>query len=240
MKSNLRLFAIATLLVACTAALAHAQAFTATVLGTITDPGQGVLPGVTVTITNLQNGQTWTTSADAEGRYIVPLLPPGTYRVVAELQGFKRSVREPITLQVNQQQRADFTLDLGAVTEDVVVTAELPMVQTNTATVGTVVTARQTSELPLNGRNFLQLNLLVPGTLPATKGTTLQTQGGAINVHGMRESSNFFWLDGIDNTTQAIGQLIVNPPTYAVEEFRVMSPTYSAEFGRTAGAQINV
>ena len=105
------------------------------------------------------------------------------------------------------------------------VTAELPMVQTNTATVGTVVNSKETQELPLNGRNFLQLNLLVPGALPSTKGTTLATQGGAINVHGMRESSNFFWLDGIDNTTQAIGQLIVNPPTYAIEEFRVMSPT---------------
>jgi len=230
----------AVVIVAATASLVRAQAFTATLLGTVSDSGGGVLPGATITITNTGNGQEWTAVADPQGRYTVPLLPPGTYRVAAELQGFKRSVREPIPLQVNQQQRADFTLDLGAMSEEVHVIADLPMVQTNTATVGTVVTARETSDLPLNGRNFLQLNLLVPGTLPSTKGTTLQTQGGAINVHGMRESSNFFWLDGIDNTTQAIGQLIVNPPTYAVEEFRVMSPTYSAEFGRTAGAQINV
>src|SRR5687767_4981381 len=198
------------------------------------------MPGAIVTVTNLGTAQERTVTTDAQGRYTVPLLPPGQYRVSAELEGFKRGVREPITLQVNQLQRADFTLDVGAMSEEVVVTAELPMVQTNTATVGTVVTQKETSELPLNGRNFLQLNLLVPGTLPATKGTTLGTQGGAINVHGMRESSNFFWLDGIDNTTQAIGQLIVNPPTYSIEEFRVMSPTYSAEFGRTAGAQINV
>lgn len=222
------------------ASLGFAQAFTASLLGTVYDADRGVLPGATVTVTNIDTGQERTVASDQEGRYAVPLLPPGQYRVVAELQGFRRAVREPISLSVNQQQRADFTLDVGAINEEVIVTAELPMVQTATATVGTVVNQKETSELPLNGRNFLQLNLLVPGALPSTKGTTLATQGGAINVHGLRESSNFFWLDGIDNTTQAIGQLIVNPPTYSIEEFRVMSPTYSAEFGRTAGAQINV
>ncbi|MBA3269765.1 MAG: TonB-dependent receptor [Acidobacteria bacterium] len=223
-----------------TVPLVHGQGFTAALVGTVFDSEGGVLPGVTITVTNLDTGQERELVTDSEGRYGVPLLPPGRYRASAGLAGFRRALREPIPLNVNQQQRADFTLEVGAVTEDVVVTAELPMVQTNTATVGTVVTNKETTELPLNGRNFLQLNLLVPGALPSTKGTTLGTQGGAINVHGLRESSNFFWLDGIDNTTQAIGQLIVNPPTYAISEFRVMSPTYSSEFGRTAGAQINV
>ena len=167
-----------------------------------------------MTITNLGTGQEWTAVTDTVGRYTLPLLPPGSYRVATAIQGFKSSTREPVTIQVNQQQRVDFTLEVGALSEQVTVTAELPIVQTNTATVGTVVNSKETQELPLNGRNFLQLNLLVPGALPSTKGTTLATQGGAINVHGMRESSNFFWLDGIDNTTQAIGQLIVNPPTY--------------------------
>ncbi len=222
------------------ATAASGQAFTAALVGTIFDSDRGVLPGATVTVTNIETGQERAVVTNDEGRYSVPLLPPGQYRAAAELQGFRRAVREPIPLNVNQQQRADFTLEVGQVNEEIVVTADLPLVQVNTATVGTVVTQKETSELPLNGRNFLQLNLLVPGALPATKGTTLGTQGGAINVHGLRESSNFFWLDGIDNTTQAIGQLIVNPPTYAIDEFRVMSPTYSAEFGRTAGAQINV
>lgn len=235
-----RLLALASLLAAGTASAVYGQAFTATLVGTVVDSDGGVLPGTTITVTNVETGQERTVVTNEEGRYNVPLLPPGQYRAAAELQGFRRAVREPIALNVNQQQRADFTLEVGAVTEEVLVTAELPLVQTNTATVGTVVTRKETSELPLNGRNFLQLNLLVPGALPATKGTTLGTQGGAINVHGLRESSNFFWLDGIDNTTQAIGQLIVNPPTYSIGEFRVMSPTYSAEFGRTAGAQINV
>jgi hypothetical protein len=235
-----RWLTLATLLTAGTAPAVYGQAFTATLVGTVIDSDGGVLPGTTITVTNVETGQERAVVTNEEGRYNVPLLPPGQYRAAAELQGFRRAVREPIALNVNQQQRADFKLEVGAVTEEVLVTAELPLVQTNTATVGTVVTQKETSELPLNGRNFLQLNLLVPGALPATKGTTLGTQGGAINVHGLRESSNFFWLDGIDNTTQAIGQLIVNPPTYSIGEFRVMSPTYSAEFGRTAGAQINV
>lgn len=240
MTSFGRHWTLALLLTAATASAVYGQAFTATLVGTVVDSDGGVLPGTTITITNIGTGQERAVVTNEEGRYNVPLLPPGQYRAAAELQGFRRAVREPIALNVNQQQRADFKLEVGAVSEEILVTAELPLVQINTATVGTVVTQKETSELPLNGRNFLQLNLLVPGALPATKGTTLGTQGGAINVHGLRESSNFFWLDGIDNTTQAIGQLIVNPPTYSIGEFRVMSPTYSAEFGRTAGAQINV
>jgi hypothetical protein len=175
MKLRTRDLILAAAVVACAPLLVRAQAFTARLLGTVADSGGGVLPGATITITNTGNGQEWTAVADGQGQYTVPLLPPGTYRVSAELQGFKRGVREPISLQVNQQQRADFTLDLGSMTEEVVVKGELPMVQTSTATVGIVVTAKETSELPLNGRNFLQLNLLVPGTLPSTKGTTLQT-----------------------------------------------------------------
>ena len=240
MPQVLRRLALAFALVAALATSVLGQAFTASVIGTITDGDGGVLPGVTVTVTNNATGQARTAVSDEAGRYSMPLLPPGTYRIGAELTGFKTAVRDAVRLEVNQQQRADFTLEIGAISEQITVTAELPIVQTNTATVGTVVSSKEAQELPLNGRNFLQLNLLVPGALPSTKGTTLATQGGAINVHGMRESSNFFWLDGIDNTTQAIGQLIVNPPTYSIAEFRVMSPTYSAEFGRTAGAQVNV
>jgi hypothetical protein len=240
MRTHLRRLTFAVLLVLTGVSLASGQAFTASITGTVSDSDGGIVPGTTVTVTNLGTGQDWTATTDSAGHYTLPLLPPGTYRVATVLQGFKSATREPVPIQVNQQQRVDFTLEVGQLSEQVTVTATLPMVQTSTATVGTVVTSKETQELPLNGRNFLQLNLLVPGALPSTKGTTLSTQGGAINVHGMRESSNFFWLDGIDNTTQAIGQLIVNPPTYAIEEFRVMSPTYSSEFGRTAGAQINV
>src|SRR3712207_4851144 len=126
---------LALALAADTATRLEAQGFTAALLGTITDSDGGVLPGVTVTVTNLEPGQERVVVTDTQGRYTLPLLPPGQYRASAELPGFRRAVREPITLNVNQQQRADFTLAVGILSEEVIVTAELPMVQTNTATV---------------------------------------------------------------------------------------------------------
>ena len=220
--------------------LAWGQGFSASVLGTVTDNSGGLVPKANVTVTNLGTGQQAKLLTDANGSFQAPLLPPGTYRVAVEMQGFKRSVVEPVTLNVDERQRLDFKLELGAVSENVTVSAEVAQIQTENATVGTAVTTQQVTELPLNGRNFLQLNLLVPGAQAGVKNTTLSTQGGAIEVHGLRENSNYFWVDGIDNTTQAIGQYVVNPPTYTIQEFRVMSPTYDAEFGRTAGAQVNV
>ncbi len=219
---------------------ASAQTFTGTFVGTVNDSTGAALPKASITVTNLETSATRSVLTDASGNYLVTLLPPGNYKITVEAKGFKKTVRESVPLQVNQEQRVDFSMAVGQVSEEVVVSTELPLVQTESATVGTVVEQREVTELPLNGRNFLQLNLLVPGTLPGAKGSQLGTQGGSINVHGLREASNFFWMDGIDNTTMAIGQLVVNPPTYTVQEFKVQSPTYSAEFGRTAGAQINV
>lgn len=217
-----------------------AQTFTGTFVGTVTDASGAGVVGATVTITNIETSAQRTVNTDASGGFVVTLLPPGNYKIVAEMKGFKKAVHESVLLEVDQQQRVDSTLAVGEVSEQVIVNEGVPLVQTESATVGTVVEQREVTELPLNGRNFLQLNLLVPGTLPGAKGSQLGTQGGSINVHGLREASNFFWLDGIDNTTQAIGQLVVNPPTYTVQEFKVQSPTYAAEFGRTAGAQINI
>lgn len=219
---------------------ASAQTFTGTFVGTVTDATGAGVASATVTIVNLETSAARSVSTDGNGSFVVTLLPPGNYKITVEVKGFKRAVRESVGLEVDQQQKVDFTLAVGDVSEQVIVNEDIPLVQTESATVGTVVEQREVTELPLNGRNFLQLNLLVPGALPGAKGSQLGTQGGSINVHGLREASNFFWLDGIDNTTQAIGQLVVNPPTYTVQEFKVQSPTYAAEFGRTAGAQINV
>lgn len=228
------------LLVALLVSQANAQTFTGTFDGTVTDASGAGVVGATVTITNIETSAQRTVNTDASGSFAVTLLPPGHYKIVVEMKGFKKAVHESVLLEVNQEQRVDSTLAVGEVSEQVIVSEGVPLVQTESATVGTVVEQREVTELPLNGRNFLQLNLLVPGTLPGAKGSQLGTQGGSINVHGLREASNFFWLDGIDNTTQAIGQLVVNPPTYTVQEFKVQSPTYAAEFGRTAGAQINI
>jgi hypothetical protein len=217
-----------------------AQGFTATVSGTVTDSSGAALPGASVTVTNLGTGQTQILKADSSGRYEALLLPPGNYRVEADMPGFKQVVRQPVMLQVDQRQQLDFPMDPGQVGQSVTVTADASQVQTENATVGTAVTREQTAELPLNGRSFLQLDLLIPGAQSTVSGSNLSGEGGSIEVHGMREDSNYFWVDGMDNTTQAIGEYVVNVPPFTIEEFRVMSPTYDAEFGRTAGAQINV
>jgi len=170
---------------------AWGQAFSGSIMGTVTDNTGAVAPQAIVKITNLATGTIQSLMTDGSGDYTVSLLPPGDYRVAAEGSGFKRAVREPVTLLVDQRQRIDFSLELGQVTEAVNVSAAASQVQADTATVGTEVGQVQSSELPLNGRNFLQLDLLVPGAQPDVKGSNLYGEGGSIEVHGLREISNY-------------------------------------------------
>jgi hypothetical protein len=222
------------------AGLSWGQGFTASVLGTVTDTTGAVVPTAIVTATNLATAAKAAVSTDAAGSYTLLQLRPGDYQVAVEAPGFKRAVQSKVTLQVDQRQLLDFKLELGQVSDSVSVSAEAAGIQAETATVGAAMTNLQTSELPLNGRNFLQLNQLIPGTQPQVKGSNLSTQGGGIEVHGLPETANNFWLNGVDNSTITIGQYVANIPVYSIEEFRVMSPTYDAEFGRQPGAQVNV
>jgi len=192
--------------------------------------------GAAVTVTNNGTGVKRVVLTNTYVQYTVPQLPPGQYTVSVEAKNFKAATSAPTELQVDQQLRLDFALQVGAVNESVTVTAEDEQLQTENATVGTAVTSAQTTELPLNGRQFFQLNLLVPGSAPQVQGSNLSGEGGSFEVHGLRETSNYFWIDGVDNTTQAVGEVVINPPEYSIQEFRVMSPTYDAQFGRTAGA----
>jgi hypothetical protein len=216
------------------------QGFTSSVLGTVTDTSGAIISQAAVTVTNRSTGTTTKTVTDSGGHYTVPELPPGDYSVTVESPGFKTATRTPVSLQVDERQPIDFKLEIGAVSQSVTVMESAVQLQTATATVGTTVTATQTTELPLNGRNFIQLNLLVPGAAPEVKGSNLSSQGGSIQVHGLPENQNYFWLNGVDNTTDTIGQYVVNIPAFSIQEFRVMSPTYDAEFGRTPGAQVNL
>ena len=204
-------------------ALLQGQGFTAQVLGTVTDKTGAVVPQATVSATNTGTGQKTTVLTDASGTYVIPQLTPGLYTISAEADGFKRGIRDALTLQVDQRLALNFQLELGEVTQSVAVTGDVESLQTETATVGGVVSHAQTAELPLNGRNFLQLNLLVPGAGTTVNGSQFSTQGGGMEVHGMPENSNYFWVDGLDNTTQTIGQYIVNIPAFSIQEFRVVS-----------------
>jgi hypothetical protein len=217
------------------------QGFTASVQGMVSDSSGAVLMHAPVTATNIDTAVKTSAFTDDKGSYTLLHLAPGNYRISVEMPGFKSEIVGPLKLEVDQRQEQNFTLVLGQVGETVDVGATVATeIQTETATVGGVVDLAQTSELPLNGRNFLELNLLVPGAAQPVKGSQLSTQGGSIEVHGQPENANYFWVDGLDNTTQTIGQYIINVPAYSIQEFRVMSPTYDSQFGRTPGANINV
>jgi len=217
-----------------------AQADTGTIVGLVHDTQSAVVQSVKVIITNTRTNQSRTVETNPEGYYRAPLLPVGKYRIAVEATGFKRAVLENVVLELNQTVREDFTLSVGQISDEIVVTSDGPLIQRETATVGTVIDNKKVVELPLNGRSFLQLNLLVAGAIPGAEGSQLATQGGSINVNGAREASNNFLLDGIDNNELLINQFVISPSIDAIQEFQLQSSTYSAEFGRSGGAQINV
>ena len=231
----LRLFALFSILIP----FASAQTLTATVVGTVSDESGALVPNAVLRITNALTGQKRETATDESGHYALLLLPPGRYALEAEAKGFQRRVMNGITLQVDQRVGIDIELHIGAATETVEVRASAAIVQTENAGVGIVIDSRKIVDLPLNGREFQQLALLVPGAVPAAQGSSLSFRGG-FNVAGARETANYFLLDGVDNTNAATNQYVFRPSVEMIEEFKVQSSTYSAEFGRGGGGQINV
>ena len=222
------------------AGLAYGQNIRGTILGTVHDESGAVVKGALVTVEHVQTGLVRKEPTNDQGEYLFAQLPVGNYNVTAEQQGFKKVERENVLLEVDDKLRVDLTLSVGAVTDTVAVEAAASEISTDSATVGDVVDHREVTELPLNGRQFLQLNLLVPGANQGVKGSQNQTQGGSISVNGAREQANNFLLDGIDNNDLAINQYSVSISPDAIQEFKVQESTYSAEFGRSGGAQINV
>jgi hypothetical protein len=213
---------------------------TGTIVGTVSDPSEAVIPKAQVTVRNQDTNARREALTDDDGDYSVPLLPPGLYEVSVEKEGFRHSVHSDVKLEVDQTARVDFLLQVGQPSEQVVVTESVPLVQTDTSTLGQVVDRKQVGELPLNARNFLTFALLVPGSQLPVAGSQNSTQGGAISVNGAREQSNDFLLDGVDNNDLYINQYSVLPSVDAIQEFKVQSSNYSAEFGRSGGAQVNV
>jgi Carboxypeptidase regulatory-like domain/TonB dependent receptor len=215
------------------------QTTTGAILGQVTDRTGATLQNVSVAVINDATGSRRIAITDEAGRYEVPLLPPGDYRIEADLQGFTKAVTTGIHLQVNQRALIHITLQIGALQQQVVVTAGVPLVDTESAAVGTVIDNSKLVELPLNGREFFQLSTLVTGALPPAQGSQNSMQGGAVSINGAREQSNTFLLDGIDNTYSGISQVVVPVSVDSVQEFKVQSSTYNAEFGRSGGGQFN-
>jgi outer membrane receptor protein involved in Fe transport len=229
--------------------LVEAQAVGA-MSGIVTDSTGAVIPGVTIEVTNAANGQVRTAVTDVDGYYTVLQLPPGPYSIKGTLSGFKTAVREGITVTVETTARVDLQMSVGAVEEAVTVTADAPLVETRTATLGTVIDEKKIAELPLNGRNFTQLGTLMPGVVapPSALGGASgdATPGGfgavtsGFSVNGMRNQSNNFLLDGASNNDTFNTGFVLRPPPDAIQEFKILTHSYSAEYGRSAGSVVNV
>jgi len=223
-----------------------AQVDRGAIVGTVTDPTEARISNAQITITNLDTGQPVRITTDDQGNYNAKLLKIGTYSVSATKQGFETTVQASVDVAVNQSVRVDLVLKVGATSETVQVTGAAPLLQTESSSLGTIETEQRISDLPLNGRDFIQLAYLGPGANGGQTGTNVQ--GGvfeneradeAISVNGLRVSNNNFLLNGVDNNEFGLGGVIVLPAPDAIEEFKTEENSMSAEFGR-GGAAVNV
>lgn len=214
-----------------------------TILGTVRDASGGVVPGVTVTIVEVDTNASRAVTTDAQGNYIVPNLDIGTYRVTAELTGFERLVQDGIRLQTGQQARVNLVIGLGEITAEVTVHGKSLLISTDDSTLGGVIGQQQVAELPLDGRNFAQLAHLLPGVNGGLVGNAVNQLFGSgigISALGQRDLDNNITLDGaplhnsINNATRFL------PSLDAIQEFNIQTGIYSAEFGGQSGAQVNI
>jgi hypothetical protein len=217
----------------------QAQEIRASISGIIRDPSGSVVPGVTVTVTSVERNTSLSTVSEDTGNYLISFLLPGTYRLATELPGFKRFIRENILLQVGDKARIDVTLEVGEVSDSVVVEQKSQLLETETATRGHVITSQQIADLPNNGRNVFQLVWAVPGVIKASTywGSMENYALGnatSVSINGGKVRENETLLDG---TTDTVANRDVNfqPPLESVREFKVNTGTYDAQYGRTGG-----
>src|SRR4051812_45659927 len=226
---------------------AGAQSVSGTILGTVTDVSGSVISNAKVTVTNEGTGLTRTVTSDSNGEYTVPALPTGRYVVIAEVTGFKAATLSNIELGVDQRVRIDVKLEVGAMTESVSIQAEAPLLQTSSSELGTTVTTEQIEALPLNGRNFVNLTRTVPGVLRGIPGANIDGAGSlawrasaSFSANGQRPRDNNYMLDGVDNNETWLQTVVIFPSVDALDEFKMQTSTYSAEFGRSLGGIVNL
>lgn len=215
------------------------------ITGTVTDPSGAAISGAVVVVKNTATNQTRSVTTNEAGNWSVPFLTPGVYDVDASMRGFKTATQRGLILQVGDVARVDFRLEVGSVTETVEVSAVAPLLSTESTTVGTVIENKRIVELPINGRNYLNL-VRLSSNVTAEQGSGGQAndrQGGeranqSISIAGQRMQFNRYTLDGVENTDVNFNTFVVRPSIDALQEFKVQTGIYSAEFGR-ATAQIN-
>src|SRR5579863_1254219 len=231
------------------ASFLHAQA-TGSISGTVTDPSGAAVRGAKVTVTVPATGLTREATTGERGDYVVPLLGVADYNVRVELQGFQAAETHDIVLQVDEHRELDFKLSPATVQTNVEVTATAVAIQTTDATLGQVITSQQVADLPLNGRDFVQLATLTPGVTQETNPNSFFNGGASsevsargsysLSVGGSRASSTDWLLDGNDNNELTAGGIAILPSIDAIQEFKVLTYNYSAEFGTRAGPTVLV
>jgi hypothetical protein len=231
--------------------LAWSQTVSTQILGLVTDSTGAVIAGASVSALRLETGDRRVTASNDTGNYIFPLLDSGTYEVTVTAAGFKTEVRRGIALELQQKARVDFQLQVGQQTERVEVTSEIPLLKTEDATLGSVIEHRRIVELPLNGRNFAQAATLMPGVVlgssrmgidgQQTIGTrAMPGQIVGLSANGQRDLNQNITLDGVAAVDGFKSAMLFVPSIEAVEEFKIQSAVYSAEYGMNSGAQANV
>ncbi len=238
MKQSLRLiqiFSVAILLSLLAAYSGHAQT-TARLTGTVKDQSGGTVAEASVTLTNQATNVNRVVKSDGEGNYLFALVDVGVYRLTVEHSGFKKNVQSNITLEVNQNARLDVTLDVGQATETVEVSAAVPQIDTSGAVLGKVEDSKRIQDLPLVDRDTLQLGLLQAGVFAPDPD---DGSGNPFSVSGQRSESLTFLIDGADNTDFLGNNIVVSPNPDAVQEFKILTNNYDAEFGRSSGGVVN-
>jgi len=215
-----------------------AQTATGRIIGKVTDPTGAVVPGVKVTATNTATGVNYDTITNDIGDYQILLLPIGEYKVSAELTGFQKVVTKPQTLELNQAMRMDLKLEVGQAVEVVEVESAAPAIETVSAALGNSVIGNQIANMPLNGRNVLDLALLMPGVIPVPSGSG--AGNGTFSVAGARGDSVTYLLDGGVNNNLLSNAIVFNPNPDTIGEFHILTNNYSAEYGRNAGGIVSV
>lgn len=233
-----KVFILALLLLCASAA--GAQTYRASVRGTVYDANRAAIVGAELELTSVETNETRKATTGSDGEFSISSLAPGKYRLRVTATGFTARVTD-VLLQVNQVTRVDAVLKPGLVDYVNITMGETEEVKRDTASLGTVIENRQVEGLPLDGRNFFELSLLVPGAVPAAQGSAGSVRGDfSFSVNGAREDSNNFLLDGVYNVDPKLNTFGVRPPVDAIREFETLTSTYDASFGRSAGSQINV
>jgi Carboxypeptidase regulatory-like domain len=222
---------------------AFGQMNTAEIVGQVKDPSGASIAGATVTATQTATQQKFNAVTNEAGMYLLPQLPLGEYELTVTAQGFKQAVQERVALHVGDHVRQDFQLELGEQSQSVTVEGSAGLLQVQSAEIKDVIQNQQVVDLPLKGRQFLELALLSEGVVNppgGTRGDSLQQTGKLINVMGNRTGHNLFLVDGVNVTDEYFNNVVLNPSVDAVSEFNIAKTNYNAEFGGKSGGVINV